>query len=313
MAKSKSNKRRLSSSELEALRQKRNKQKQMDELVKYESRDYFTLRRLVIAAIIFVASMTLNIINSFISEQTIITSILYGISNTLTLLSYLTFIDTPMLTVIMMFMSQWCLIGNDIYLGYTLNEALNNAGPMEVYCWAALPIIASLNIKKLKKTSWKDKDKDDKIYDVVMYEREAYKVPAWAHFVIWCMTFSMIFMSARGDGVQQINEAKLPIKIYISLAGVIPAVATFMRYTTTNVAYLFMVAITLLRAATLTIMGINRELKITSVLYFILQTIVITIAIVSYIKLCKKSRIAKKEKKKAEKESNEDNKEEDKT
>ena len=312
MSKNKKHNNRLSNSELERLRQKRKEKKDKEDTEEYISRDYFTKKRLIIAGIIFTCTMVLNIISGMIDKQSILTSILLGASNTFTLLSFLTLMDTPLLTVSMMFVSQWLLIFNDLYCGYTLTEALNNAGPMEVYSWAAIPIIAIMNYKKLKNTSWKRKDQDDKIYDIIMYKRRVYKVPMWAQFVIWCMTFSLVFMSARNNGVQQIAEAKLPIKIYISLAGVIPTMAVFMRYTTTEIAYWFMGAITILRAVTLTIMGINHELKYTSVLYFILQTAIITIAIVKYIKLCKSERKTKKlEKiKKKEKESDKDKEDE---
>jgi len=215
----------------------------------------------IIGIIIFIVCLMVSILNG--------AGVVVGLANTFSLYSILVLGSMPYFSIVQLFLSQILLIINDTLHGYSIKDAIDNTGVIEVYSWFALIILYMIIYKKC----------DDKSFrGVLFYKRRIKGIPAWSRFMIYCIVITMIFTVAN-DSQLDIYRDRVLLRILAGGAAVLPSITILARYTTTSIAYDLLIFTSIFKLITIINLGIQGELDIVTIIYYIIEIVIIVSSI----------------------------------
>ena len=251
--------------------------------------------KLIFTMLLLFITLTLQVItNKSLNE----TSILLGISETIAFLSYIELVRKPIISILLLFSSQWCIIILDLISGLGIRQALSNNGAFETYIWFIIPlfiIVTARYLKQDKKLMRQKRNFRNKIIKVINYDREVIDLPVWLQLTIWFLIVSYIFKIANNENLD-LNLGDNPtvqFKVYSAAVILLPTIVIIVRYTTTNLIYQFIAIQEILRAYALVQLGKTKELEAVQVVSYILELTVYIYGLSLYIKDIRDNKVKK--------------------
>jgi hypothetical protein len=231
------------------------------------------------ALVLFLICLILNLINLISSISTFSNSwiaVMNGITlamiNFFTFVSYLGLEDRPVVTVLSIVLAQLSSFVNGLLNGYTVTATITNLGVVSILSIIALIVNIKVVSNKLKDIE----NKKDKVKATVMFNRRTLRVKWYYKLIIWCIIVTSVMSLANSDMLSTLGN-DIGIKVYGSLAVLIPTFLIIGILTTSDIAYDIINVYTLLELYTIYSLIMIGELTVITALYMILEVIIVVL------------------------------------
>lgn len=201
----------------------------------------------------------------------------------------------PMMSALLLFISQWLRIILNLIGGKTIEGALVAEGVFDVYSWFIIPILTVLTYKQFKKRyehNIKNWDFNTKVKKFFNYERLPFRLPVLFQLTFIFLMLTMVFTVANGETLRiilKLDEENMGAEnvtitlLYMAGIAVVPSILTFVRYTMTTLVYWVYGAYIVLSIINLVLLGVKGNLNPGYVVNLMIETFILIYVIKDYI------------------------------
>ena len=195
--------------------------------------------------------------------------------------SYITLLNKPVVTVGLLTLTQVMSVLNSLAYGNSFNLALVNNGTILIISMIALIVQISL----AKKQILKDNGEDHKlnILDYIKFKRSPFKVGVVPQIIIWSM-FVTLIASVENSTVMTTLSTDVESRLFAALSLVLPVILILMLLTTSVMSYEFLVIYMIAHLYVIYTLFVIHQLNVSTVMFVILQDVVIIYSVTGYIK-----------------------------
>ena len=195
--------------------------------------------------------------------------------------SYITLLNKPVVTVGLLTLTQVMSVLNSLAYGNSFNLALVNNGTILIISMIALIVQISL----AKKQILKDNGEDHKlnILDYIKFKRSPFKVGVVPQIIIWSM-FVTLIASVENSKVMTTLSTDVESRLFAALSLVLPVILILMLLTTSVMSYEFLVIYMIAHLYVIYTLFVIHQLNVSTVMFVILQDVVIIYSVTGYIK-----------------------------
>lgn len=242
-------------------------------------------KQTIVSGAIMILVIGININWAVTSGTSIGIALITSLCNWLCLMSYLIVGRYPLIALIGQLINQLLLIVTDLIGGESVIGAVNNTGTIEIICMLSVAVFAVYFYKDNKKNikGFSKKKLVEKAKSVVTYKRSPIEIPIWAIFCIWCIIIALILGTSNDSAFNEF-KLKYEYKIFAAAALVMPTMVTLAISTTSNMIYSLLIAQQVIKFITMYEMAVRRELQISSLSYVLLETLVVAVATIEYVR-----------------------------
>lgn len=232
------------------------------------------IRDIGIFLLILSTNILINLIDNVSGDNPfILSSITMMFISTFTMSSYITLLDRPIHTVILLDIAQLLSILNSLFQGNRFGVAIINNGLL-------LIVGIIITIIQIRKTRTKK---------IFQYKRKPIQVKLWVHIIVWSLFITSIGYTANGNVMKTLNHSA-SIRVYGALSIILPSILLVMLFTTSILSYEFLILYMIIHTYTIYLLYVMHELNISSSIYIILQDSIIIYSFIKYLKERKKVR-----------------------
>lgn len=239
-------------------------------------------KQMVIAGVLYIILIAMHIIDYMAGEKDIIEAIMYSLSSWCVVISYLTFSKLPVLTMILLIVSNWFTIISDMCHSYDFGKALLNTGIIEIISWVALPLFVGYILKEVRKDK---SNKDDKLLTkvrkIITYKKDTITMPGWLQFVAWCFIITVVLKLINSEYFSLYNNYD-GFKLYAALTLTIPIAVIVCKMARLAIGYQFMVLLACLKLYTVYVLYVRELLEWQNLVCYIIEISAILLSVLVY-------------------------------
>jgi len=231
----------------------------------------------LVALTLFISTLLINTINGYLNNQAIYDIIIFALIDFLLLEAYIKLPEKPIQTVLIIIVRQLIITIQDMWLGMTPNESISsNIGVLFIST-----VILFMQYKLSKINQNKAVNFKEKLKLAYNYERKPIKLNIPICIILYSIILTVIFQLMNSETLELLSN-KTPVKLYGAVAVALPVFEILAIISTTTWAYQIIVIYEIIKIITLISTYKLGGLNIQTLLYAILQLIVILYSIRKY-------------------------------
>lgn len=242
-------------------------------------------KQAIVSSAIMLLVMAININWALTNDISLGRAMVMSVCNWLCLISYLLLAQYPLMAVGAQFTNQLLLIFSDFLGGADVTEAINNTGAIELLCMLSVVIFALYFHRDNKKNikGYNKKKLNEKVKLVITYKRRPIEIPIWAMFCIWCIIIALVLGTSNDSAFEEF-KLKIEYKLFAAATLVMPTMVTLAINTTSNITYSLLIVQQIIKFITMYDMAVRRTLEFNNFSFVLLETLVVAIATIEYMR-----------------------------
>ena len=215
--------------------------------------------------------------------------VLITVTNITLMVSILMTLYKPVITMLLVTLSQITAIADEMLQGNTFKVAVENVG----YTFLIGIVVTLGFIIYIAKKNCNKKDKlVDNIKKIILHENKPLKLPIWSVFIIWCMFLTVLFSTANSDLLVGYEDKEF--QIFAAAVLISPTFLYLSVYTVSNMTYHFYGLYSIIKLYTLYKLYIIHSLDWITAVATIIELLISILIITLYIKQRKVEKLWKK-------------------